>query len=109
MKNLFKFLPMFAIVAGIAFSAFTSANHVVQNKPLATYFWYEVDADGHVTSETLNPLGEVDKNAAMSLAPADCADTPAKDFCVLGSSSDDLQIDDQITSPPTDAIIRRTN
>lgn len=107
MKTLFKVLPMIAIVAALALSAFTSAKPVAKNKTFANYFWYPVNSLGQATQSTPvdNHSTALSKEDAMA-SLTDCNDTqPAE--CLRGSSSPSATVGAVIPLSGTDNQIRQ--
>jgi len=96
MKTTFKLLPMLAIVAGIAFSAFTSAKpSESKNKVFANYFWYPVNpTTGLTNGPALNPSTAVSKADAMA-ALTECEDETSE--CLRGSANNSLPTGSNIT------------
>lgn len=81
-------LGLFAIVLAVGFSAFT-AKKATPHKATTTYFWYEIDQDGKVSSAALNP-SEVDRAAAKSLSSG--CEEDVSEVCLAGFETDDVSI-----------------
>ncbi|HKC36874.1 MAG TPA: hypothetical protein VKB95_12460 [Chitinophagaceae bacterium] len=98
-------LGLTAFVLAIGFTAFSTAK-AKNSKPFANYYWYPVNSAGETTDVTFDATSR-DKTYAMAHFTS-CGDVPTKPYCILGSSSSSLSIGTQISSPPGDATVLKT-